>query len=393
MGDERVAQWLSKLDVVVEASGFADGPAQPLRDYLVEKGTGSVTTILHPLLPEGPGEHRIETVGRNFAARVRTVRLPSRPPYTFPLDLFVPVLPPKADVVFAFNNLAAAKAIAWRRGRPLPQVVFWAVDFVPDRFGKGSLMTHVYDRLDRRCCLRADLRVELSDAARRGRDARHRLPPGAAPVELAPMGAWLRRVPTTGSQSLAPPSAVYMGHLVPRQGVMTFLEALAELRQRGLQVRGDIIGGGPQEKDLKRRAAELAIADSVTFHGFVEDRREVERLLSKASVGVAPYRDDPETFSRYADPGKLKAYLAAGLPIVVTAVPPNAAELAASAGAEVVGDHAAGIADGIATVIASERGWQARHEAALSYAREFDWPIIFDRVLRKLQFFDPPTAS
>lgn len=343
-----------------------------------------MTTILHPLVAEGPSEHRIESITQHSGPRVRRVRLYSRPPYTFPLDLLVPLRPPPADLVFAFNNLVAAKALARRAGRPRPQVVYWAVDFVPDRFGPGTWMTKVYDHLDRHCCLRADLRVELSEAARQGRDDRHRLPESAAPVEIAPMGAWLRDLPVSTPASLLQPTAVYLGHLVPRQGVLTFIEAVGELRRRGIEVTGEIVGSGPQERELKARVRALGLDDMVVFHGFVEDRGQVERLLAKAAVGVAPYRQDPRSFTRFADPGKLKAYLAAGLPIVVTDVPPNASELAACAGAEVVDDTPSALAEGIFSALVSEHTWRARHEAALRYSSQFDWPLIFDRVLARL---------
>ena len=50
---------------------------------------------------------------------------------------------------------------------------------------------------------------------------------------------------------------------------------------------------------------------------------------------------------RQADPGKLKVYLAAGLPILLTDVPPNAQELAAIGGAEIVPADAGAFADAI----------------------------------------------
>ena len=60
---------------------------------------------------------------------------------------------------------------SYRAGRA-KQVVYWAVDFVPDRFGARSLMTRAYDALDAYCCQHVDLRIELSAAALEGRDAR-----------------------------------------------------------------------------------------------------------------------------------------------------------------------------------------------------------------------------
>ena len=66
------------------------------------------------------------------------------------------------------------------------------------------------------------------------------------------------------------------------------------------------------------------------------DHRRVEELLAEASIAAAPSDPSETTFTRFADPGKLKSYLAAGLPIVLTDVPPNARELADEAGAELV---------------------------------------------------------
>ncbi|MER3412409.1 MAG: hypothetical protein C4305_09030, partial [Thermoleophilia bacterium] len=68
----------------------------------------------------------------------------------------------------------------------------------------------------------------------------------------------------------------------------------------------------------------------------------------------------------YADPGKLKAYLAAGLPIVMTEVPPNASELASKAGAEIVSFDENALAKGIASVLNSPVEWRARRRAALA---------------------------
>ena len=122
----------------------------------------------------------------------------------------------------------------------------------------------------------------------------------------------------------------------------------------------------------------------MTFHGYVADHRDVERILSHAAVGVAPYAQTDDTFSRYADPGKLKAYLAAGLPIVLTDVPPNAHELAAEAGAEIVHDDARALAAAITRALDSPEEWHARRAAALAYARRFDWSVLLGDALAKL---------
>jgi glycosyltransferase involved in cell wall biosynthesis len=382
-----VLNGLPALDVAIVANGFAEGPAQALRDYLVDRGS-RVVTILHPLTRDQGTRHLVATHAERRLLRSRTIDPRLRPPLSYLADLFVPWRPPPVDAWFGFNPLACARGLLARRAGRAACVVLWSVDFVPDRFGAGTPGTRLYDRLDRLCCLRADARVELSDAAREARDRRHGVRAKEAPAYIVPMGAWLDRVPTTPPDGYAHRRVVFLGHLVPRQGVEVLLDALALLRARGDEVEADVIGTGPLEASLRQRASGLGTR--VHFHGFVADHREIERLLAQASIAVAPYRP-VETFTQYADPGKLKAYLAAGLPIVLTDVPPNAQELARHGGAEIVAYDATAIAEGISRALASPDGWQKRRAAALGHARRFDWPVLLSDLLRKLGL-EPPAG-
>jgi len=288
------------------------------------------------------------------------------------------------DAWFGFNPLACSRGLVARAQRRASFVTLWSVDFVPDRFGRKSSATALYDRLDRLCCTRADARIELSETARDERRRRHRLPDDAPPAHIVPMGAWLERAATTTTESFSRRRVAYVGHLVPRQGVDLLLDALAVLRGRGEQVSADVIGTGPLEAELRQRATKLGLRDTVRFHGFIPDHREVERILAECSLGVAPYRPSDDTFTRYADPGKLKAYLAAGLPIVLTDVPPNSRALEHAAGAEVVEYDAVALADAISAGLASAEVWNERRAAARAYAERFDWAKLLPELLRKL---------
>ena len=363
----------------VVANGFAEGPAQALRDYLVER-EASVVMVSHPLTREDGTRHVITRYERGAVVGERRLRVPVRPPLSFLADPFVPVLPPRVDAWFGFNPLACARGLVARRLRRARSVVLWSVDFVPDRFGPRTPATRLYDRIDRLCCLRADARIELSDSARDARIRRHALPPDGAPAHVVPMGAWLGRVPTTASDGFRQRRVVFLGHLVERQGVDTLLDALALLED----VSVDIVGTGPLEAQLRDRARSLGLAN-VRFHGFVPDHRDVEHVLAESSLAVAPYRVRDETFTRYADPGKLKAYVAAGLPVVLTDVPPNARELEREAGAEIVPDDAAALADAIWRGLAAPGRWRERRAAALTYAQRFDWERLLGDALAKLR--------
>ncbi|MBW3590013.1 MAG: glycosyltransferase [Actinobacteria bacterium] len=375
---------INESEFVIASNGFADGPAQALRDHLISFDAPKVVTIFHPLVREGDTRHRITTYRRGQDPSVRLVGLPCRPPLTYPLDLFVPPRVKPVDFWFGFNNLAALRGLLGRRKGTSKKVVYSCVDFVPDRFGK-SAATKLYDRLDRYVCRKADARFELSDAALKGRNERHQLSSAEmAPAHVVPMGAWLDRVPVTSPEAHAARRIVYLGHLVERQGVKSLIRAVSILRNQNQAVEAHIIGQGPMESELQALSAELGLTELVQFHGFVEDHLEVERLLASCSLGLAPYQTGRGSFTQYADPGKLKAYLAAGLPIITTEVPPNASELASSAGAEIVDDSPESLASGIARLLDDPGGWLQRREAALSYMKRFDWGKILGNALPKV---------
>lgn len=377
--------------------GYADGPAEAFREYLLTCGARRVVTITHPLRPEAPGRHVIDLDGAGGRSR-RTVRLPHRPPWTFPLDVAVPLRSTPCDVWVGFNPLAAARGLLERRRGRAAQVVTWNIDFVPDRFGTGRL-TAAYDAIDSLVARRADHRVELSEAAAEGRAKRHGLGGQGAPVTIVPMGAWCDRTATTAAHdSLTTIRVAYVGHLVGRQGVDRLLEAAAQLRRNGHVVEAQIIGAGPESTALEQRSRALGLDRVVTFHGFVPDQRKVESILARCNVAVAPYRDDPASFTRFADPGKLKVYLAAGLPLVLTPVPPNAGELRECGAALVVDDDPAAIATGIARWVSDRDLWLSGRKASIDHARRYDWPTLFAPLLHRLGIdatvgHEPPEAA
>ena len=126
---------------------------------------------------------------------------------------------------------------------------------------------------------------------------------------------------------------------------------------------------------------DLGVGDRVRFHGYLDDHTEVEAFVAGGAVAAATYDTRGDSFTRYADPSKLRSYTAAGLPVIVTDVPPNARELAERAGAELVPFDARAIAAAVDRVLASPEEWQRRRGAALAYAQDFDWSAIVGRTL------------
>jgi glycosyltransferase involved in cell wall biosynthesis len=108
----------------------------------------------------------------------------------------------------------------------------------------------------------------------------------------------------------------FLGSLKAWHGVDTLIRALARLRGDRQRWRGLIVGDGPMRDDLARLAADLGLADSVEFTGAVAGP-QVVGLLRQFDIACAPY---PALGRFYFSPLKVYEYLAAGLPVIGSAI-------------------------------------------------------------------------
>ncbi|MCO6010771.1 glycosyltransferase [Actinoallomurus purpureus] len=138
------------------------------------------------------------------------------------------------------------------------------------------------------------------------------------------------------------------------------IEALAVLRERGVDATLVVIGDGPQRERLRRRARGLP----VTFLGHLSDRRAVAERVAAADVALFP--SPAETFGL----ATLEA-LACGTPVVV---PPEGAarELLRGPGSGVVSDGTpSGMAEAVRGLLSMPEA--PRRAAARAAAERYPW--------------------
>jgi glycosyltransferase involved in cell wall biosynthesis len=110
------------------------------------------------------------------------------------------------------------------------------------------------------------------------------------------------------------PVAVFLGVLNRYQGVDLLLEVVDLLRQR--QVPLHFLVMGFPEEEYRRRAAEMGLAERITFTGRVDYGR-TPHLLAAGDLALSP------KISRTEANGKLFNYMACGLPTVAFDAPIN----------------------------------------------------------------------
>ena len=173
----------------------------------------------------------------------------------------------------------------------------------------------------------------------------------------------------------------FVGRISHRKGPDVAVEAVALLRDAGIDAELDLVGAvfegnEPYDAVLRQRADELGVAARVRHHGF---RADVWPVLAQADVVVVPSRLD-ESFGNAAVEGILAAR-----PVVASDIPGlrEAAGEYASAAFTAPGDSAA-LADALARVVAD---WPARRRAAMDdrlRARERFAPATYRRTVTRV---------
>ena len=154
---------------------------------------------------------------------------------------------------------------------------------------------------------------------------------------------------------------VHCGRLSPEKEPQRSVEALIELRKRGVDARLVIVGIGPMWKKIR----EMAKGYPVDTLGYIADRKRVARILACADVSLAP--------------GPLETFCLAALESLASGTPVVASETSAvgefllldkdhPAGATAV-DSGVGLAESILSVL----GKKFMRARARAVAEQFPW--------------------
>jgi glycosyltransferase involved in cell wall biosynthesis len=142
--------------------------------------------------------------------------------------------------------------------------------------------------------------------------ARHGFPPERILVLPNAVDTARFQVRATTRSPGTPFRAVFVGRLVAEKGLDTLLDAWARAfgRRSDVDVRLELVGGGPLEDQLRTQVAALGIAGQVAFLGH-HDR--VEEVLAHADVGLLPSRFEGLS-------NTLLEYMASGIPPLASRV-------------------------------------------------------------------------
>lgn len=287
------------------------------------------------------------------------------------------------DLYIGNNGLNTFAGLVVKKLGKVKKVVFYSVDFVPSRF-KNKLLNNFYHWVDKIAVIFSDEVWVLSPRMIEGRRKYLRLNKKYDKKQvLVPEGVWLDRIKRKEFNKIQKYTAIFVSTLVERMGIHLVIKSIPYILKKVPDFRLIIVGKGPFREDLEKLVAKLDLGKHVTFRGFIESHKDVENLVASCAVGMATYTKDESGLTYYADPAKTKLYLGAGIPTVMTDSFYNAYDIENAGAGIVVKDDQKEIAKAIITII-SEKRLASYKKNALTFARQFDYPLLFSEHLGRV---------
>jgi glycogen synthase len=169
------------------------------------------------------------------------------------------------------------------------------------------------------------------------------------------------------------PRVLFVGRLAPQKGVSTLVEAAGLLEDPGARIL--LVGDGPERPKLERDAERLGVDDRLHFVGFFAHER-LPAAMAHADLLVLP--------SLYEELGTvLLEAMQAALPIVAskTGGIPDVIENGVNGMLVPPGDPEA-LARAIDCLLADRKLACRLSEGAQERAKDYDWEVLAERVLR-----------
>jgi len=284
----------------------------------------------------------------------------------------------KFDFCVCMDGMCTFFGIFLRSLKKVKKVSYWAMDFVPEnRFGSG-IKNFIYHKINTFGYKNAD---EMWDLSPRMADAREEFlgikKDSYRKHKVVPYGMWVDRIKRYSYEECEKNTLVFMGHLLEKQGVQLVLDAIPEIVKKIPNFKFKIIGTGGYEDTLREKVKELNIEKYVYFLGKIEKNEDLENEIAKSCVAIAPYIEELDTWTKYADPGKVKTYLACGVPVLLTDVPWNAREIAENRCGRVIREDKESVVEELLKLLRKKEGQEFRNNA-LKFSENFSFIKIFD---------------
>lgn len=262
----------------------------------------------------------------------------------------------------------------------IKKTVFWAIDFVPKSRFRGGFKDAIYHIININGYKKSD---EMWDLSPRMLEAREKFLGiklnDYKSHKIIPYGVWTDRIETYTYDQCDKTTLVFMGHLLEKQGVQLVIKSIPKIIKILPDFKFKIIGDGIYKKDLLLLAKEIGVLNYCFFLGKIDDIKKLENEIAKSAVAIAPYVKELDTWTYYADPGKIKTYLASGMPVLLTDIPWNSKIIENKKCGRIIETNELSIVEGVLFFM-NPLVNPIYRKNSVDFSKSFDYNIIFKQI-------------
>jgi glycosyltransferase involved in cell wall biosynthesis len=374
-------------NIVIVAHKYLPQPDDDLVHYLNSKKTGNVLHIKHSF-PDAKDRRSFYTwyfKGKK-TKKEKTIDYKFLPEVVIYLkELFFTIKWPilsktRWDLYIGMDGLCTFFGLILRKIGVCKKVVYWNIDFVPQNRFKKGWKNSIYHTINIWGCKKADEVWDLSTRMIEGRKKYLGFDKKSYKLHrLVPYGLWISRIKKYSYKDCEKDTLVFMGHLLPKQGVDMVVRMIPEILKQIPNFKFKIIGGGNYRNRLIKIAKELSVEKHCYFMGRIEKNTDLESEIAKSCVAIAPYLKTSDSYTYFTDPGKVKTYLACGVPVLLTDLPWNAKEIEEKKCGIMISDDGSNLVEKLMFLLKPNINKKFRKNA-IKYSKRFDYQSIFSKL-------------
>lgn len=370
---------------IVTYETFPNPVAQNLRTYLLENYFADILYIHHPQLDNKEGyeltsgyelfkDNKLYSTGKAYHFKLYWPLLYIKDIlYTF----FWCLKLKKIDIYFASGNLNPLVGLILKQIGVVRKVIYQSIDYYPVRF-KNKFLNWFYFQLDRFCVRFCDETWNVSKRIEKAREEYMGMDKKIFSKQYTVSGGiWFYKTKRLPFIKINGKKIIYRGTLLKHMGIDLAIKAMPLLLKKIPDLKFEIIGAGDEEDYLKDLASSLKVSKNVLFHGFVKERKDVEKILSDAAVGIATFNPDSMNDKvKNSDPGKIKDYMLLGMSVITTNTSYFSREIIKYKCGLVVGYDPKEIASAIVKLLSDKELLKKYRSNAIKFIEKFDCASI-----------------
>lgn len=385
MADSKLDRRIKQMNIAIVTHVFTTGPAQEFERYFKDKFREMIF-IGHPFsYCDDKGSFckkyrngKLINTKKAFGWKLPEV-------FVYAKDLaysFFWVLFSKEayDIYIGADCLNAFAGLMLKAVGKAKKVVFYTIDYVPLRF-ESRILNKIYHLIEKICCYHSDFVWILSENMADARNRDGILKSRSAPQVIVPNRSNYDEIKRLPISRINRHDVAFLGHLRQNQGIEKAISAFPRVLREVPMARLIVVGSGPVEKELRKLAENLGLKDKIIFKGFIQDHNELEKILARCAISVAPYVPAKANFTYFTDPGKIKTYFASGLPVVITDVPSIAKKIHEKRAGIMVGYNESEMASALVKLLKDDLFYRECRRNAISMGYDSDWGRIFSKAL------------